>query len=209
MKKRILQFRMKTEMMIMLLLVVAGMTKVFAQNITVGDLNYSVNSDGTTVTIRGHVDGTSASGTLAIPPSISYEGNLYAVTAISGYSFHNCVGLTGAITLPNSIVTIGDNAFNGCTNISELTIGEGVVSIGTKAFWNCSSLNIVHFNAVNCNTMYSTEYSSVFSVFGVTPEITELTIGSNVQTIPSYAFYRCMNISGQLIIPISVTTIGN
>ena len=209
MKKRILQFRMKTEMMIMLLLVVAGMTKVFAQNITVGDLNYSVNSDGTTVTIRGHVDGTSASGTLAIPPSISYEGNLYAVTAISGYSFHNCVGLTGAITLPNSIVTIGDNAFNGCTNISELTIGEGVVSIGTKAFWNCSSLNIVHFNAVNCNTMYSTEYSSVFSVFGVTPEITELTIGSNVQTIPSYAFYRCMNISGQLVIPNSVTTIGN
>ncbi len=193
----------------MLLLVVAGMTKVFAQNITVGDLNYSVNSDGTTVTIRGHVDGTSASGTLAIPPSISYEGNLYAVTAISGYSFHNCVGLTGAITLPNSIVTIGDNAFNGCTNISELTIGEGVVSIGTKAFWNCSSLNIVHFNAVNCNTMYSTEYSSVFSVFGVTPEITELTIGSNVQTIPSYAFYRCMNISGQLVIPNSVTTIGN
>ena len=209
MKKRSLHFRMKTEIvMIMLLLGVAGMTKVFAQNITVGDLNYSVNSDGTTVTITGHIDGTSASGTLTIPSSVSYEGSLYTVSAIKASAFYNCVGLTGAITLPNSMVTIGQYAFYNCNSITELTIGEGVSSIGQYAFWNCSDLSIVHYNAVNCNTMYTVYNSLYMSVFGLTPSIIELTIGPNVEMIPNYAFKRCLNITSQLIIPDSVVTIG-
>jgi hypothetical protein len=36
-----------------------------------------------------------------------------------------------------------------------------------------------------------------------------LTIGENVKTIGDYAFFSCLNLTGDLIIPDSVTSIGN
>ena len=44
------------------LLSAVGMTKALAQSFTMGDLNYFVNSDGVSVTVTGHVDGTAATG---------------------------------------------------------------------------------------------------------------------------------------------------
>jgi len=81
-----------------------------------------------------------------------------------------------------------------------LTINENVTYIGWGAFYytNFSTLN---YNAVNC------EWNS--SAYGYENySLTSLTIGENVEVIPVSAFSGLYNVTGELVIPNSVTYIG-
>ena len=44
---------------------------------------------------------------------------------------------------PNSVITIGSNAFYGCYGLTGLTIGNSVTTIGSSAFHNCNGLTSV------------------------------------------------------------------
>ena len=88
MDKRNLYFPKKLlSILFVLLLSVAGMMKGHAQSFAVGNLNYSVNSDGTSVTVTGHVNGTSATGGVTIPSNVSNSGISYSVTSIGKMRF--------------------------------------------------------------------------------------------------------------------------
>ena len=65
------------------------------------------------------------------------------VTKIGSKLFYNCQNLTGNITLPDSLVTVGENAFSGCKSITGLTIGKKAKNIGKNAFAGCSSMKEV------------------------------------------------------------------
>ena len=54
----------------------------------------------------------------------------------------NCFGLT-SITIPNSVTSIGDEAFRDCYGLTSVTISNSVTSIGFGAFMNCSRLNSI------------------------------------------------------------------
>jgi hypothetical protein len=54
-----------------------------------------------------------ATGDITILSSFTVDGNEYFVTSIGNYAFWYCSGLT-AITIPNSVTSIGNNAFDGC-----------------------------------------------------------------------------------------------
>ncbi|MBQ6209968.1 MAG: leucine-rich repeat protein, partial [Prevotella sp.] len=43
-----------------------------------------------------------------------------SVTTIGDGAFHGCSGLT-SITIPNSVTTIGDGAFHGCSGLTSIT----------------------------------------------------------------------------------------
>lgn len=108
---------MKTKSLLntLFLIVLIGITGIInAQDFTVGDLNYSVNEDGVSVTVTGHVDGQVATGELIIPESVTYYGNDYMVTSIGSWAFCGCANLTGSIIIPNSVTSIGNNAFMYC-----------------------------------------------------------------------------------------------
>ena len=110
------------------LLSAVGMTNAFA--FTVGKLNYSVNSDGVSVTVTGHVNGTAATGTLTIPETVTYNGLTYSVTSIGYSAFYNCSGLTGNLVIPNSVTTIGKFAFSFCSGFTgNLVISNSVTTI--------------------------------------------------------------------------------
>ena len=128
-----------------------------------------------------------------------------AVTIITPELFKGC-RFEGEIVIPNSVTSVGRDAFTSCTGITEVTIGEGVASMGIlpqygAVFNNCTSLATVFFNAVNCADM---TYSNLFENC---PALTSLYIGNNVGRIPSKAFKNC-SFSGTIIIPNSVTEIG-
>ena len=57
-------------------------------------------------------------------------------------SFFGCKGLT-SITIPDSVTSIGENAFGYCTNLADVIISNNVASIGSNAFQYCIGLTSV------------------------------------------------------------------
>ena len=139
----------------------------------------------------------SYSGSVAIPESVSYNGNTYNVTDISSSAFAYCYDLT-SITIPNSVTSIGKRAFDGCSSLQSATIPIGVTEIGERAFEGCESLTSA-FIPDGVKTI------SDRSFFGCT-SLTSLTIGNGVTSIGMSAFAGCRLTS--LVFPNSVTSIG-
>ena len=65
-----------------------------------------------------------------------------SVTSIGDSAFYGCTGLT-SITIPNSVTSIGKWAFNGCTGLTSITIPNSVTSIGFGAFEGCTGLTSI------------------------------------------------------------------
>jgi len=55
-----------------------------------------------------------------------------SVTSIGYEAFEGCTGLT-SITIPDSVTSIDDFAFYGCTGLTSITIPDSVTSIGYRA----------------------------------------------------------------------------
>ena len=56
-------------------------------------------------------------------------------------------GKQGAYTIPNSVTSIGDNAFYGCASLTSVTIPNSVTSIQYNAFEGCKGLTSVTIEA--------------------------------------------------------------
>ena len=65
-----------------------------------------------------------------------------SVTSIGDEAFWACTNLT-SIRIPNSVTSIGNGAFNQCINLASICIPNGVTSIGKGAFVDCSKLATV------------------------------------------------------------------
>jgi hypothetical protein len=66
-----------------------------------------------------HYKDTAYSGNIVIPTTIDYKGFTYDVTSIDEHAFSECVGLT-SVTIPNSMTSIGNNAFYNCYRLSSI-----------------------------------------------------------------------------------------
>ena len=67
-----------------------------------------------------------------------------SVTSIGDYAFEYCSNLT-SVTIPDSVTSIGSSAFYDCDGLTSVTIGNGVTSIGSYAFDSCSNLYTIHY----------------------------------------------------------------
>ncbi|MGA2659967.1 MAG: leucine-rich repeat domain-containing protein [Verrucomicrobiota bacterium] len=62
-----------------------------------------------------------------------------SVTSIGSEAFYGCEWLS-SVTIPNSVTNIGSQAFSGCTRLASVAIPNSVTSIGSQTFSGCSSL---------------------------------------------------------------------
>ncbi len=136
----------------------------------------------------------------------SYESRLKSVsipntvTSIGNNAFEQCKGLTG-ITIPNSVTTIGSNAFYLCSGLLGITIPNSVTTIGNYAFSNLTSiLGVTIPNSVE--TMGDRAFSNCSKLSVVTFEE-----GSKLTALNSYVFSSTALTS--IDIPNSVTSIGS
>ena len=65
-----------------------------------------------------------------------------SITSIRNYAFFGCSSLT-SIEIPNSVTSIGESAFHNCTSLTSVTIPNSVTSIGYRAFSGCNGLESV------------------------------------------------------------------
>ena len=127
---------------------------------TVNNLKYKVADHIDEVELTGYV--TKPTGKLDIPASVTYGSKTYSVTSIVEQAFDGCSALT-EVTIPASVTSVGSNVFNGCSSLTQATIGDGLTEISTFMFTNCSALE-------------------------------KLVIGKGVTKIGSYAFANCSNL---------------
>lgn len=157
-----------------------------------GNLIYTVNADGESVTVSG----TSGKPTqLTIGSSIS-EGNgkSYTVTKIGMGAFNNVRNTLTEVTLPPTLDEIEDSAFFKCSSLTEITIPEGVTKIGTNAFYGCSQLTSI--------TIPST-IKNMDAAFPSNPRLSQVTLTNGIYRISSSAFKDCTGLT-EIKVPTSV-----
>ena len=122
-----------------------------------------------------------------------------SVTTIGDNAFYGCSGIT-TLNIPNSVTKIGNSAFRECKGLNSVTIGNDVTSIGDNAFYGCSGIT-----TLNIPNSVTTIGGSAFCACG---GLNSVTIGNNVTSIGDNAFYGCSGLT-TLSIPNSVTSIGH
>lgn len=188
-----------------------GLTNVTIGNgvKNIGDYAFNGCSGLTNVTIGNGVTSIgdyAFSGCSALASIVVSENNS-AYSSVDGILYdknkthiiHIPYAIQGAITVPDSVTSLGWRAFYGRIGLTSVTIGNGVTSIGDYAFYGCSGLTSVTIG----NNVTSIGYEAFDGCTG----LTSVTIGNGVTSIGKHAFWGCTGLKS-IAIPDSVTSIG-
>ena len=162
---------------------------------TIGRGAFSCCNSLTSITIPNSVV------TIIGNPFYFWYGNLYNESKAFIYEDHvlfnkNKTTLIAYIareknyTIPNSVTTIGEGAFNGCHFLTSIKIPNSVTTIGEGAFDGCKSLT-----SINIPNSVTTIGKSAF--FGC-DSLTSINIPNSVTTIGKGAFFGCRNLPSHI-----------
>ena len=123
-----------------------------------------------------------------------FRGNTYvrkvymdstALITLGSDAFSGCTSLEG-VTLPGTLQVINPRAFEGCTGLTKGILGTQVDTIGEYAFKDC-----VNLTELTIDTPYITSMQSAFKDTAGTPPHINLKFGSKVQLLPESVFRSC------------------
>lgn len=120
-----------------------------------------------------------------------------SVERIEGFAFEST--LIKEVSIPNSVISIGKNAFLNCRELSEIVIPNSVETIGDSAFWQCWSLEKV--------TLSNSLKEIGGGMFEMCLKLTNIEIPNSVTEIGPKAFAKT-SISN-IHFPGSLVKIGN
>ncbi len=145
---------------------------------------------------------------VAFPPG---RGGVYSipntVTTLGYDAFAFCANLSG-VTIPNHVTNIGEYTFFHCTSLADVTIGSDVLTIGALAFSDCTNLTSVRIPDSVINIEDGIAEKGLGGAFSYCSGLTNIALGNGLTNIGDYAFLNCENLVN-LTIPDSVVRMGN
>ncbi len=169
---------------------------IFSQtSFEVAGIYYKQLTASTAKVISGSVK---YSGNVIIPAQVTFSGQDFSVVEIGDNAFNYCSNMT-SVVIPNSVTTIGKGAFILCMQLSSLTIPNSVTFIGQNAFSYCAISSLVIPNSITSIGDRTFQYCN---------ELRSVTIPNSVRTIGKYAFSMCQKLTS-IDIPNSVTALGD
>lgn len=170
-------------------------------------------------------------GDLNIPSSVQYYGQSYPIIEIGESGFENYK--LDSITLPDSLLTVGNRAFYGCKGLKTMVVPSSVITMGMEAFDRCTSLESLTLPFVGKQKNLQTDARFTY-IFGYraysVPEslksvrfmggtvlranafsqisLEELVLSPEIVNIEGNAFYNC-NVVKPVILPRTLTTVSS
>lgn len=187
---------MKLKVFVLMLVALLFTSGAKAYDFEVKGIYYYI-LDAEAITAQVCSGATKYSGEIVIPANVSYDGADYTVTSIGYGAFSNSSVIS--VTIPNSVTSIGWNAFYKCSDLISVTLPNSITSIGRETFRGCASLTSV--------TIPSSVSSIEYRAFDNCSSLTSIKIPNSVKHIESRAFYECSGLTS-IEIPNSVTSIG-
>ena len=210
-----------------LFLAIACVGNIFAwdyERVLIGDLYYNLDATSKTAEVTSQNSDypywITTITTADIPASVTYNSVPYSVTGIGTAAFAFCVitsttipntvisiendafymcNVLTSVTIPNSVTSIGNHTFQGCSGLTDITIPNSVTSIGNGAFQDCSKLTSI--------TIPNSVTSIGNSAFQNCSTLTSITIPNSVTSIGNYTFQGCSGLTS-ITIPSGVKSIG-
>lgn len=213
-----------------------------------GDFEFMCYDDGTASLISVKNPGDGKLYQLTVPEKIGFTVDgihfEWVVTTISSYAFYEREDIVSvelpnsikyidayafsnsgisSITLSSSLSSIGNYAFNRCSNLTSIVLPSSLSSIGEYAFYNCSSLTsivipdeittIEPYTFALCSSLKSVTFPNSlkaikFRAFSACYNLEINDLPKSLETIEAYAFAKC-RVGVSVIIPPSVSSIGD
>ncbi len=192
--------------LLLLLAITAAALPASAYDFMADGLFYNIIDDGTSVGVTYEnfrffpPSYTNINDTISIPASVTYNGKTYSVKYIGEYAFYKCNGLT-CVTIPNSVTSIGQEAFKetGMYN----NAADGVFYVDG---WVCGYKGEQPIGdlVLQDDTRGIADYAFAY----YESSMTSVAIPNSVKFIGYSAFERCTGLTS-ITIPSSVISIDN
>lgn len=131
------------------------------------------------------VDGDVSTDKLVIPQTVVYKGRTLTVTSVGNKAFSGASYVYASplqsVSLPNTILSIGDYAFSDNINLTEVVLPEQLLEIGSHAFSYTSIKDIRFPSSLTSIGEYAFSRTKLCSI----------ALPDNMEYIPPYCFYDC------------------
>lgn len=121
-----------------------------------------------------------------------------SVVHIGDNAFYGCTEMT-EIIIPDTVITIGNDAFFACYSLAEIILPDSLTSIGEGAFYSCDSITeiVIPDSVTNIGILAFTGCDG----------LTEVTLSASLTTLEYALFESCYSLTS-IKIPDSVTKIN-
>ena len=111
------------------------------------------------------------------------------VKSISNRAFEDCYSLE-SITLPDSVTSLGEDAFYGCTGLKSVHLSDNITTLQNGTFYNCKNLETIYLPK-NLTTIASGTYWNRRAAFGGCTSLKSIKLPGTLEAVTGETFKGC------------------